>query len=133
MTDRVAQSQQELYADPQIRACRFGCCTYLLMHVKPMLTFPPLKDKALVAGATPQTSTDSDDPQAALLDAVQVVDDKPGSLLDELGRARGTVEIILGLAAHVADVSLLHPLRMLRDIEHYFCSCRFTRLPKSHI
>jgi hypothetical protein len=76
--------------------------------LKPMLTFTPLKDMALTAGiASVSANDDSEPPQAALDNAMQVVKDHPGSLLEELGRARDTVEIILNVVVQVAEVSFL--------------------------
>ena len=73
---------------------------------KPMLTFVALKDKALVpAGISPALAkADLEHPEVSLDNAIQAVKDLPGSLLDELGRVRDAVEMILAISINMAEV-----------------------------
>ena len=74
---------------------------------KPMLTFFALKDKALPAGVAPAVAkADLEHPEVSLDHAIQALKDLPGSLLDELGRARDAVEIILNISINMAEVGL---------------------------
>ena len=70
-----------------------------------MLTFVALKDKALPAGVAPAVAkADSEHPEVSLDRAIQAVKDLPGSLLDELGRVRDAVEMILAISINMAEV-----------------------------
>jgi hypothetical protein len=95
-----------------------------------MLTIPPLKDQASIAGvASMLDNKDSDVLQSALVNAVQIAKDQPCNLLGELGQAHGMVDIILSLTVDVTEVGFPSPSNALLLI---ILSCRFICLRNSH-